>query len=97
MTHGVAAPNHRQIAQARRARVAFREFRGPTAEASRATEIATLPAVVWKGKHLRTIRCHGTTGKGPHDCNVPEGLLWALMSLDRFHCVYHPRDLRMTP
>ena len=51
-----------------------------------------LPRVEWKGKRLYAIRCTGTSGKGPHDCNVPEGLLWQLLSLDAYLCVYHAGD-----
>lgn len=73
-----------------RAREAFREDASDLfEEARREAEIAALPVVEWKGRRLRTIRCHGTTGKGPHDYNVPESFLWALISLQRFTCPYH--------
>lgn len=72
-----------------RARAAFREWRGDAETAQRAVEIARLPVVVWRGRQLFTVRCHGTTGKGPHDCNVPEALLWALIDLRAFRCPYH--------
>ena len=68
-----------------------RDVLGPTLAAEREAEIAALPIVVWKGRTLKTIRCCGTTGKGPHDYNVPESTLWSLISLKEFHCVYHPR------
>lgn len=55
----------------------------------RAREIIALPVVEWRGKRLCTIRCNGTTGKGPHDVHVPESLLWALLSLTHYRCVYH--------
>jgi hypothetical protein len=55
----------------------------------RAREIARLPQVEWKGRRLYTIRCHGDFGKGPHDMNVPEALLWSLRSLQFFLCPYH--------
>jgi len=35
----------------------FREFYGADMEAVRAKAITELPAVVWKGRHLRTLRC----------------------------------------
>lgn len=92
MSHLASSPH--QAARARRARVAYREYLGGEAERQRAEQIAALPTVRWKGRRLKTIRCHGTTGKGPHDCNVPEGLLWALISLSGFHCAYHPRELQ---
>lgn len=53
--------------------------------------IDALPEVEWKGKLLRTIRCHGTTGRGPHDVNVPESLLWALLDPARYVCAFHTR------
>ena len=87
---GARAPH--QDARNARARAAFIEFRGEADAERRAAEIAALPAVTWKGRTLRTIRCHGTTGKGPHDVNVPESLLWSLIGLDGFCCVYHPRE-----
>lgn len=55
----------------------------------RAAQIATLPAVEWKGRTLFTIRCHGDFGRGPHNLNVPESLLWSLMNLNWFLCPYH--------
>lgn len=87
---GARAPH--QEARNARAREAFVAFRGPEDEARRAAEIEALPVVEWKGRTLRTLRCHGTTGKGPHDVNVPESLLWSLIGLDGFCCVYHPRE-----
>lgn len=87
---GARAP-HAEARKAR-ARAAFVEFRGEDAALRRQAEIDALPLVQWKGRQLRTIRCHGTTGKGPHDVNVPESLLWSLISLDGFCCVYHPRQ-----
>ncbi len=71
--------------------LAYVEIRGEPMATVRASEIDALPLVVWKGKPLRTIRCTGTTGKGAHDCNVPESLLWALISLSDYRCPYHPR------
>lgn len=73
--------------------MAFQDYLGLVADSERAREIAALPTVQWKGKTLKTLRCHGITGKGPHDCNVPEALLWALISLRDFRCVYHPREV----
>ena len=55
----------------------------------RSYEIQHLPAVEWKGRTLRTITCHGTSGKGHHRVNVPESLLWQLMSVHYFMCPYH--------
>lgn len=87
---GARAPH--EVRRMATAREAFVEFRGAADAERRAREIAALPAVTWKGRTLRTIRCHGTTGKGPHDVNVPESLLWSLIGLDDFCCVYHPRE-----
>ncbi len=72
-----------------RAQRAYADYLGETAVVQRATEIAALPIVVWKGRTLHTLRCTGTTGKGPHDVNVPESLLWALISLSGYRCPYH--------
>lgn len=74
------------------ARAAFVQLRGDADAIQRQREIDALPVVMWKGRELRTLRCHGTTGKGPHDVNVPESLLWSLIGLDSFCCVYHPRE-----
>jgi hypothetical protein len=71
------------------ARAAFVEVRGEGATQEREQEIAALPVVAWKGKRLRTIRCTGTTGRGPHLVNVPEALLWSLISLTHYRCPYH--------
>ena len=78
------------IQQAARARSAFVAARGAEAEARRLAEIEGLPVVEWKGRTLRTIRCTGTTGRGPHDVHVPEALLWSLMDVARYRCPYHP-------
>jgi hypothetical protein len=69
----------------------FREAYGAEDEARRALEIAKLPVVLWKGRTLHTIRCHGDYGKGPHDLHVPEALLWNLIDLGSYRCVYHTR------
>jgi hypothetical protein len=69
----------------------FVETYGASDAARRAQEIAARPSVVWKGRTLRTIRCHGDYGKGPHDVHLPESVLWNLISLDHYRCVYHTR------
>ena len=92
MSHGAATPQHRIERQRERAKGLYAEMCGPVSTLIRESEIASLPRVEWKGKQLRTIRCHGTSGNGPHDCNVPEGLLWSLMTLKEFLCVYHAGD-----
>jgi len=71
------------------ARAAFVEIRGHKDAVARGMSIAGLPAVEWKGRTLRTLRCHGETGRGPHDQHVPESLLWALISLKRWKCPFH--------
>ena len=55
----------------------------------RQREIDALPLVEWKGRWLRTIRCTGERGRGPHPVNVPESLLWALIDFSVFRCQYH--------
>lgn len=74
-----------------RAREAFIEIRGRAEARVRAKQIASLPIVEWRGQQLRTIRCHGTTGRGPHDRHVPEGLLWSLIDIGRYVCPFHTR------
>jgi len=85
----------------RTCREQFEAMRSPEQVAEREAYIASLPAVEWRGPRgdkppriLRTLRCHGETGRGPHDVHVPESLLWALIDPTRYHCVYHPMDLR---
>ena len=90
MSHGATAPH--EAARCQRTREQFREVRGVADEQQRATEITALPTVVWKGRTLKTLRCWGISGKGPHDCNVPESMLWALIGLQPFYCVYHAAD-----
>ena len=67
----------------------FSGYLGKAEHADREAEIEGLPTVEWKGRILRTVRCTGTTGKGPHDYNVPEAVLWSLMDLTRFLCPFH--------
>ena len=67
----------------------FRELFGDVAYLERELAILSLPIVEWKSVRLRTIRCTGDFGKGPHDYNVPESVLWDLINLDRFRCAYH--------
>jgi len=86
--------HHADEARAARAREGFRQARGVHNEPGRARAIAALPLVEWKGRRLRTLRCHGTSGKGPHDLNVPEALLWALIDLNGWLCPFHVSDRR---
>lgn len=69
--------------------LAYGAWRGIYEGEKRYREIQRLPTVEWKGKTLYTIRCHGVTGKGPHDVNVPLPLLWVLIDLGTYRCVYH--------
>ena len=69
-----------------------RSFLGPDLSAHRQTQIDALPSVDWKGRTLYTLRCLGTSGKGPHDVNVPLAMVWHLVTPDRFYCVYHAGD-----
>lgn len=75
-------------ARLERARAAFRLFR-PGEERQRATQIAALPQVAWRGRALYTLRCQGDFGRGPHDVNVPEAHLWALIDFRAFRCPFH--------
>lgn len=70
---------------------------GPARACVRETCIQALPLIVWKGRQLRTIRCQGTSGKGPHDVNVPEALCWHLIDLRGFYCPYHAGDAWGSP
>lgn len=69
----------------------------PAAVEKRHAEIAALPTVQWKGRTLYTLRCHGWTGNGPHDVNVPLVLIWSLIALDQFYCMYHAADALHRP
>lgn len=71
------------------ARVIYREELGVDAEMKRLRAIEQLPVVMWHGERLYTIRCKGDFGNGPHDMNVPESLLWSLITLEWFLCPYH--------
>lgn len=88
------------IARADRARAAFVALRGEAAAARRQVEIDELPTVEFKGQTLYTIRCHGTTGKGPHDRHVLPAVLWSLIDLRAYVCPFHlgaPRDTETMP
>lgn len=71
---------------------AARAFLGPERTARREAEIASLSSVEWKGRTLYTLRCRGISGRGDHDVNVPLALVWHLLDLQRFFCVYHAGD-----
>lgn len=86
------APQHSLAQTARqtaRARAAFVEIRGQADAVVRAQQIAALPTVVWRGHTLYTLRCDGGYGRGPHQLNVREQVLWSLMTLGVFHCPFH--------
>ena len=74
-----------------------RAYLGPDSSARRDAEIAALPQVVWKGRTLYTLHCCGTSGKGPHAYHVPLLMVWSLISLDHFYCVYHVGDAWKAP
>jgi hypothetical protein len=74
------------------AMTAFMEIRTEAEAVQRQAEIDALPAVEWKGKPLRSLRCNGISGKGPHVCNVPESMLWALIDLRSYLCPHHQQD-----
>ena len=69
----------------------FLALRGGKDYARRVAEIEALATVEWRGRTLFTIRCHGDYGKGPHDVNVPESLLWNLIGVDHYRCPFHTR------
>jgi hypothetical protein len=70
-------------------KAAFVELCGEGEVARRQAEIDALPRVTWKGAELVTMRCHGETGKGPHDVNNTEWIAWVVLSLSRWKCPYH--------
>jgi len=76
-------------ARARRLRQAFVDAYGEAAATVRQQQIDQLPVVDWKGKTLRTLRCLGPYGQGPHTQNVPEYLLWSLIDLRVWLCPFH--------
>ena len=78
-----------EAARTARARAAFREIRGEAAGCQRETAIAALSVVEWRGRTMYTIRCTGTTGRGPHTVHVPAGLLWSLIDVRAYRCPYH--------
>jgi hypothetical protein len=71
------------------ARAAHIEARGYRATIQRGMAIGALPAVIWRGRTLRTIRCRGERGRDPHVQHVPESLLWSLIDLRVWRCPYH--------
>jgi hypothetical protein len=86
MTQASAAHPEKKAA---RAREAFIEVRGNAEALARGIAIEALPTVQWKGRTLYVIRCHGLSGKGPHDTNVPESVLWSVIDFRAFRCPYH--------
>lgn len=64
-------------------------MRGEAGEARRAAEIAELPVVMWKGHELRSVKCNGDYGKGPHLMNLSEAYLWALIDFRAYRCPFH--------
>jgi hypothetical protein len=72
-----------------RTRAYFLELRGAHDAARRAAEIEALPIAEWKGHRLRTLRCLGPFGRGPHLVHVPDYVCWSLISLENFTCPYH--------
>ena len=90
--HGTTVIPKHEEAIIIRVMVNFREIRGDDNYAERAAAISALPYKEWRGKVVHQIRCHGTRGKGPHDVWVAQSLLWNLISLDAYRCVYHAGD-----
>lgn len=89
-SHHATGLHHARIL--RDARAQFLEARGPADYARRQARIAALPDTTFKGRALKVLRCHGVRGKGPHDCHVPESLLWILIDPHRYYCVFHHGD-----
>jgi len=89
LPRAIAQAPGRTQRQLERAKAAFSTFRSGE-EDERAAQIAALPVVEWKGRALYTLTCPADFGKGPHQVNVPEAVLWALIDLRAFRCPYHP-------
>lgn len=89
--HGATVIPRREDRILRETRAQFVLAFGTEAFSRRRDDIAQLPVVEWRGRTLYTLRCHGDYGQGPHDLNVPESLLWNLIGLTHYRCVYHTR------
>lgn len=89
MRHRVRSRPLHAEAWLERARASYTELCGQSATIHREAEIRGLPSLAWRGQLLRTLRCHGSTGKGPHDHHVPEALCWSLIDLHHFYCAFH--------
>ena len=87
--HGKTSTPKHEDAGLVRIRAQFVEWFGDAEAERRATAIATLPRVEWRGRTLYTIRCLGDFGHGPHDMHVPASLLWSLINVHHFFCPYH--------
>lgn len=72
-----------------RAKQAFLALRGPADLAVREAQIQSLPHSVWRGHAVYAITCHGSTGKGPHQVNVPLALLFSLIEIEAYRCPFH--------
>ena len=68
------------------------ELGGPARVVRREEEISALPIVIWNGRMLYTLRCCGSSGRGPHPMNVPLALVWSLIRLAPWFCPYHAGD-----
>lgn len=80
--------SHQDVRNAR-AQAAFLALRGAEDHERRRLEIKSLETSAWRGHTVYAIRCNGTTGKGPHTVNVPEALLWSLISFEAYRCPFH--------
>lgn len=87
--HEPAVVARRELREASRARAAFVQTHGDGAANHRQWQIDQLPKIIRKGRQLYTLRCRADFGKGPHDVNVPEHVLWALIDFRAFRCPFH--------
>ena len=72
-----------------RMRSAFEAEYGREARQLRERQIAELPAAEWRGQPLRTVACDGDYGRGPHQQNIPEYILWTLLDVKVYRCPFH--------
>ncbi len=72
-----------------RTKAAFLTLRGVAHAAARGVDIAALPSKRWSGQRVYRMTCDADFGKGPHEVWLPARVLWSLIDLQRYRCVFH--------